>query len=65
TAVQDLIDEVHTSPLADGSTRIFYPGELEDDAAAHNLADGGVALADRTLEDLRALAGETGINPPF
>lgn len=59
-AVQGLIDEVHSTPLAHGNDRIYYPGEVEDVAAERNLADGGVVLADRTLDDLRALASESG-----
>ncbi|KIQ17462.1 hypothetical protein RU01_09720 [Rhodococcus sp. MEB064] len=58
--MQGLIDEVHSTPLAHGNDRIYYPGEVEDVAAERNLADGGVVLADRTLDDLRALASESG-----
>ncbi len=64
-AVQGLIDEVHSTPLAEGTDRIFYPGEVEDDAAARNLADGGVVLAEQTIENLRILAAETGTALPF
>jgi LDH2 family malate/lactate/ureidoglycolate dehydrogenase len=64
-AVQGLIDEVHSTPLAEGTDRIYYPGEVEDDAAAHNLADGGVVLAEQTIEDMRILATQTGVVLPF
>ncbi|SNT47372.1 Ldh family oxidoreductase [Rhodococcoides kyotonense] len=64
-AVQGLIDEVHSTPLAEGNDRIFYPGEVEDEAAARNLADGGVVLAEQTIEDLRKLSDETNTALPF
>lgn len=64
-AVRSLIDEVHSTPLAEGADRIYYPGELEDEAAARNLDDGGVVLADQTLADIRTLAAETDTALPF
>lgn len=51
---------MHSTPLAHGNDRLYYPGEVEDVAAERNLADGGVVLADRTLDDLDALASESG-----
>ena len=61
--VAQLIGEVKGVPLAQGFDEVFYPGEVEDRAAAGNLAAGGVVLAEQSLADLRALAGETGV--PF
>jgi LDH2 family malate/lactate/ureidoglycolate dehydrogenase len=63
TRVRALIDDVKSVPLAQGYDEVFYPGEVEDRAAAANLAAGGVLLADRSLTDLRELAVETGV--PF
>lgn len=56
---------MHSTPLAHGNDRIYYPGEAEDVAAGRNSVDGGVVLADRTLDDLDALASESGTTLPF
>jgi LDH2 family malate/lactate/ureidoglycolate dehydrogenase len=61
--VRRLIDEVKSVPLAQGCDEVFYPGEVEDRAAAENLAAGGVVLAEQSLTDLRGLAARTGV--PF
>jgi LDH2 family malate/lactate/ureidoglycolate dehydrogenase len=61
--VRQLIDEVRSVPLAQGFDEVFYPGEVEDRAEAANLAAGGVALAEQSLADLRALGDECGV--PF
>jgi LDH2 family malate/lactate/ureidoglycolate dehydrogenase len=61
--VRRLIDEVKSVPLAQGFDTVFYPGEVEDRAAAANLAAGGVVLAEQSLSELRELAAGTGV--PF
>jgi LDH2 family malate/lactate/ureidoglycolate dehydrogenase len=58
-----LLDEVKSVPLAPGFDEVFYPGEVEDRAAAASLAAGGVVLAEQSLTDLREVAASTGV--PF
>ena len=64
-SVGQLIDEVKTTPLAPGNNEIFYPGELEDRNAHHNLTAGGVALPDQTRADLDKLGKGLGISTNF
>jgi LDH2 family malate/lactate/ureidoglycolate dehydrogenase len=64
-SVGQLIDEVKTTPLAPGYDEIFYPGELEDRNAHHNLTAGGVALPDQTRADLDKLGKGLGISTNF
>ncbi|MET7395717.1 Ldh family oxidoreductase [Dactylosporangium sp. NPDC005572] len=56
--VDDLIATTKAVPLAPGTDEIFYPGEIEDRAAA-----GSLSLPDKTLHDLRELGASCGI--PF
>jgi LDH2 family malate/lactate/ureidoglycolate dehydrogenase len=58
--IDDLIDLTKGVPLARGAEEIFYPGEIEDRAEATARRDG-VALPDRTVAELRALAGSCGV----
>lgn len=60
-AVTALVHEVKATPLAQGFTDIFYPGELEDRADAANRAAGGVVLPAQTRADLAELAASSGI----
>ena len=60
--VRGLIEEVKATPLAKNSNDIFYPGEIEDRNAARVREEGGLILPEQTLEDLRKLAGEAGID---
>jgi LDH2 family malate/lactate/ureidoglycolate dehydrogenase len=62
--VRQLIDEAKDVPLAQGFDEVFYPGEVEDRAAAANVEAGGVLLAEQSLVDLRRLATETGVTFP-
>jgi LDH2 family malate/lactate/ureidoglycolate dehydrogenase len=64
-SVGQLIDEVKTTPLAPGNNEIYYPGELEDRNAHHNLTAGGVALPDQTRADLDKLGKGLGISTNF
>jgi LDH2 family malate/lactate/ureidoglycolate dehydrogenase len=54
----DLIATTKAVPLADGFTEIYYPGELEDRAAASS-----IELPDKTIEELRQLAESSAV--PF
>jgi LDH2 family malate/lactate/ureidoglycolate dehydrogenase len=58
--MEQLVAEVKAVPLAQGFHEVFYPGELEDRAAREHLAQG-LALPERTLDDLRQLAASTGV----
>ncbi|WP_323744375.1 Ldh family oxidoreductase [Pseudoclavibacter sp. VKM Ac-2888] len=62
--VQQMIDEVHDTPLAQGHERIYYPGEIEDESAAANAAAGGIILPANTWDDLAELASEARIALP-
>ena len=63
--VGQLIDEVKNTPLAPGTSEIFYPGELEDRTAQENLTAGGVPLPEQTRADLQKLGAELGIAADF
>jgi LDH2 family malate/lactate/ureidoglycolate dehydrogenase len=58
--MEQLVAEVKAVPLAQGFGDVHYPGELEDRAAREHLAQG-LALPERTLDDLRRLAASTGV----
>jgi LDH2 family malate/lactate/ureidoglycolate dehydrogenase len=58
--MEQLIAEVKSVPLAAGFDEVFYPGELEDRARARREREG-IDLPANTLEDLRELAGSTGV----
>jgi ureidoglycolate dehydrogenase (NAD+) len=55
--VDQLIDEIHETPKANGTDRLYVPGEMEWDARRKALADG-IRLPDDVLASLRDLAGE-------
>ncbi|ALC05129.1 malate/L-lactate dehydrogenase [Corynebacterium deserti GIMN1.010] len=54
-ALSDLVDEVKSTPKAQGFEEIFYPGELEDRAHRAHLRDG-IPLPAKTWEELQGLA---------
>jgi LDH2 family malate/lactate/ureidoglycolate dehydrogenase len=58
--METLIEEIKSVPLARGHDEIFYPGELEARSDERNRREG-LHLPDDTLDDLRALARETGL----
>jgi LDH2 family malate/lactate/ureidoglycolate dehydrogenase len=60
--VAELIADVKATPLAQDATAIFYPGEIEDQNNARNRAAGGLVLPQQTIDDLRLLAEESGVN---
>ena len=47
--VEAIIEELAASPLAEGSTKIYYPGEMEKARREACLATGEVEVADDTL----------------
>ena len=51
-------------PLAQGFDEVFYPGEMEARNDARNRKDG-LQLAADTIDDLRRIAGETGLASRF
>ena len=61
--MKQLVAEVKSVPLAQGYDEVFYPGELEDRAAREHL-EAGLSLPRQTLDDLRRLAGATGVPAP-
>lgn len=56
--VAELVDEVKSAPLAQDAQEVFYPGEVEDRAAARVIRDGGLWLPEQTMTDLRRIADE-------
>ena len=58
--MEKLIEEIKSVPLAQGHDEIFYPGELEARSEQRNRRDG-IHLPDDTLDDLRKVARETGL----
>jgi LDH2 family malate/lactate/ureidoglycolate dehydrogenase len=61
--MEQLVAEVKSVPLAPGFDEVFYPGELEARAAREH-REQGLSLPRQTLDDLRQLAGSTGVPPP-
>jgi LDH2 family malate/lactate/ureidoglycolate dehydrogenase len=62
--MEKYVAELKSVPLAQGFAEIVYPGELEARSEAKNRAEGLQLPAD-TLADLRKLADEFGVRPPF
>jgi LDH2 family malate/lactate/ureidoglycolate dehydrogenase len=58
--MEQLVDEVKSVPLAQGFDEVVFPGELEARAAREHLQQG-LSLPRQTLDDLRQLAGSTGV----
>ncbi len=54
-----LVDQLHDCPPAEGAAGVILPGELEFRLRQGRLRDG-LPLEDTLIEELRALAGETG-----
>ncbi|GAA3598228.1 Ldh family oxidoreductase [Agrococcus terreus] len=63
--IEELVAQVHGTPLAVGSDEVVYPGELEDRAEAAARAAGGIALPDKTIKDLHDLAASYGVSLGF
>ncbi len=58
--MERLVAELKAVPLTAGADKIFYPGEIEALNDARNRADG-LVFPDDTLEDLRRIADQTGL----
>lgn len=60
--MEAIVAQAHDTPRADGVDRILVPGELERSAEAR-VAEQGLQVASRTVDQLRAIAVERGIDP--
>lgn len=58
--MEDYIRELKSVPLAKGFDEVFYPGEIEAGNDLRNRRDG-LLLPQDTLDDLRRIARETGL----
>jgi LDH2 family malate/lactate/ureidoglycolate dehydrogenase len=58
--MEDYIAKVKSVPLAQGYDEVFYPGELEAASDERNRREG-LSLPEDTLDDLRRIARETGL----
>jgi LDH2 family malate/lactate/ureidoglycolate dehydrogenase len=58
--MEQFVAEIKSVPLAKGFDEVFYPGEMEAGNDARNRKDG-IEFPDDTLEDLRRIARETGL----
>jgi len=59
-----IIELMHSCPAAPGVSRIFVPGEIEHETEQRRSAEG-IPLNGELQEELRMLAGELGLKPPF
>ena len=60
--VDQLADEVRSVELADGVSRIFVPGEIEDETTAKRLKSG-IPLLEAVVQDFTKLGDDLGV--PF
>ena len=58
--MERFVSELKSVPLAKGYDEVFYPGEIEAGNDLRNRKDG-IAFPDDTLEDLRRIGRETGL----
>ena len=61
--IDGLVQEVHAAPKADGSDRIYVPGEKEWEKREKSLK-AGILLPSDVIESLRRLAEHTGVPVP-
>ena len=59
--VESVIDTLHTTPLAKGTDRIYYPGEIEWERYERTLKKG-LFLPEDVEESLKALHEESGVD---
>jgi L-2-hydroxycarboxylate dehydrogenase (NAD+) len=62
--MDDLIHRLKDAPKTNGATRIFIHGEKEFETA-EKLAELGIPLNRKVVEDLRSIAEQLGISRPF
>ena len=62
--VDELIDQMHDTPLAAGATRVLVPGELEDAKAAERTA-GGIPIPAPVFKAIEKAAASVNIEPPL
>ena len=62
--VDEIIDLMHSCPTAPNVERIFVPGEIEHETQQRRTAEG-IPLNAELREELRTLAVELGVKPPF
>ena len=58
--MEQYVDEIKSVPLAQGVDEVFYPGEIEARNDERNRREG-IQFPDDTLDDLRRIARETGL----
>lgn len=57
-----LIDEIKSSPKAEGVSKIFFPGEIEAEKMAKCIKDGVIDIADSTIDSIRDTAKKLGVS---
>ncbi len=62
--MERLIEEIRSAPPSPGADRVYYPGEPEHLALERNQREG-VHIDENTRADLRRLAAELDLEPPF
>jgi LDH2 family malate/lactate/ureidoglycolate dehydrogenase len=62
--VEELVGQLKSSPLAEGSKGVFLPGEIEDIKSAQADRDG-LAVSSDLVGQLEELAGKTGVTVPI
>jgi LDH2 family malate/lactate/ureidoglycolate dehydrogenase len=62
--VDELIDEIHAAPTADGIERVLVPGEREW-ANLRQSSETGILLPPDVAEKLLEAARESGLQPPW
>ena len=59
--MEAMLDGIKSTPLADGATKIYYPGEIEKDKMAACLEAGVVDVDDDTMAAFEACEAELGL----
>ena len=59
--MESMLDGIKSTPLADGATKIYYPGEIEKDKMAACLEAGVVDVDDDTMAAFETCEAELGL----